>query len=149
MATALDIVRKRFPQVNQVVDARKGMTIEVSSRDVSSAAKKDKGGCVMAVACKRKLKLDGVIISTNRAYMIKGTKAVRFSVPESVSREITSFDRGSDFASGTYSLTHICKSSRLGVRPRHGATANKTGRQRAARHITEGIRAVLGSKEDK
>jgi CheY-specific phosphatase CheX len=93
MPTALRIVKKFFPEVTDVEDAEKSQVIEVT--------------CAMAVACKRKYNLDGVIISVKTAYLIKGKKAKRFSLPESVSREIVSFDRDSGFAAGQYRLSKI------------------------------------------
>jgi hypothetical protein len=59
----------------------------------------------MAVACQRMFHADGMIIGKQTAYLIKGTKAVRFSLPESVRKEIVSFDRGSGFEPGEYQLS--------------------------------------------
>ncbi len=92
------------------------MKIEVTPRDASSKAVRDHNGCAMAVACKRALKLDGVIISRSIAYLIKGDHATRFKLPESISREVVSFDRGAGFAVGKYELERVPKTSRLGYR---------------------------------
>ena len=149
MSSALKIVQRRFPQVSKIVDSRKPLSIEVTGRDVNSAKRKDHQVCAMAVACKRKFKLDGVIISVKRAYAIKGNRAVRFDIPETVSREIVSFDRGAEFVPGNYRLNAIPKSSRSG-RSTPRAPRPNGGRKRPYAHIhkTEGIRAVLGSKQD-
>lgn len=100
MPSALEIVRGYFPGVKEVNDAKKGVEIEVTRPDVSNAERRSHRTCAMAVACKRKMDLDGVIISVKTAYLIKGNKATRYKVPESVSREVVSFDRGSQFESG-------------------------------------------------
>ena len=89
---AINIVKKFFPNVTRVVDASRNASIEVTTKDSQSKAVKDHNDCAMAVACKRKFHLDGVIISRTTAYLVKGTQARRFKLPSSVSREIVSFD---------------------------------------------------------
>jgi hypothetical protein len=113
MPTALQVVQKFFPEVQTVVDATRNQVIEVTKRDETTANKKSHKTCAMAVACKRKFNLDGVVISVNRAYLIKGKKARRFMLPESVSREVVSFDRDGGFEPGQYELSKVPASSRL------------------------------------
>jgi hypothetical protein len=144
---ALRIVQKMFPQVEEVIDAGRPRIIEVEDVDLKSANVKNHKSCAMAVACKRKLELDGVIIATSTAYLIKGKKATRYEVPESVTREIVAFDRGSEFAPGTYRLNAVCPRRRLGVYRPSGASSKGTG-QRRAFHRTTGIRAMLGGTKD-
>jgi hypothetical protein len=102
----------------------------------------------MAVACKRKFHLDGVIISRSTSYLVKGTIARRFKVPESVSREVVSFDRGSGFSPGTYELQRVPPSSRFGIRPGRTAKNRKSNpdKPKRFRHITDKVRAVLGGE---
>jgi hypothetical protein len=149
VAHSLGVVQKRFPKVTKVIDSRKPLKVTVGRQDTSLGKKKKHEDCAMAVACKRKFKLDGVIISVSRAYLIKGNTAVRFEVPESVSREITSFDRGSDFVPGEYGLDPVAKRDRLGSvkGTRHSPRTSK-GRPIRRYHRTENIRAALGSKAD-
>jgi len=125
MPTALRVVQKFFPQVTTIEDAAECVEIEVTKQDDKIAKKKDHKTCAMAVACKRKLGLDGVLISINTAYLVKGTKARRYHLPQSVAREVVSFDRGAGFAPGQYQLSKVPKSLRLGTKQR-----NKTGRGR-------------------
>ena len=113
MPTALQVVQKFFPEVTEVVDASRNQVIEVTQQDEKTAKKKSHKTCAMAVACKRKFNLDGVVISVNRAYLVKGKKARRFTLPESVSREVVSFDRNGGFEPGEYELNKIPPSSRL------------------------------------
>lgn len=147
--SALSVVQKRFPQVKTVIDSKKSVEIEVNSTDVDKAKRKDKKGCAMAIACKRKFHLDGIIVSLNRAYLIKGTKATRFTVPEAVSREIISFDRGSEFQQGQYKIKKIPDREIIGSRlnRKRGKHTGK-GRKRYTTHRTKGVRAILGSKVD-
>lgn len=149
MASALSIVQQLFPHVNKVMDAKKDSVIEVTKRDTTAATVRNHKACAMAVACKRKLDLDGVIMSISTAYLIKGDVATRYLVPPSVSREITAFDRNAPFEPGEYRLKAAGESAKLnGVRGTYPAKGGpKSGNLiKRFRHKTEGIRASLGSK---
>jgi len=149
MASALSIVQQAFPHVNRVVDAKKDSVIEVTKRDTTSATVRNHKACAMAVACKRKLDLDGVIMSISTAYLIKGDVATRYLVPTSVAREITAFDRNAAFEPGEYRLKAATDSSKLnGVQGTYPAKSGKANGNLAKRfrHKTEGIRSSLGSK---
>jgi hypothetical protein len=148
MPTALQVVQKFFPQVTDVEDAKKNQAIEVTKRDETTANKKSHKTCAMAVACKRKFDLDGVVISVNRAYLVKGTKAKRYFLPPSVSREVVSFDRDGGFEPGQYELSKIPDSSRLDriIKSGNGHGGGKEVSERKHMHRTGGIRTALGSK---
>jgi len=144
---SLNIVRKLFPQVNKVKDAIQSLSVQVTDEDGNSAEVKDHQGCAMAVACRRSTHADGVIISVGSAFVIKGDTAVRYRVPESVAREVVSFDRNAGFAPGTYELKKIMPCQRLGRR-RIDKSTEGTGKPHPHkrgpfRHKTGGIRAVL------
>lgn len=143
---ALAVVRKFYPNVNSVVDATESLNIEVTKRDNQTAAVKKHQTCALAVACKRKKKVDGVIISIATAYLIKGDKATRYKVPPSVSREIVSFDRKAGFEMGFYKLNPHQKSDRLGNHC-HLKSHKETGRGRKInrRHVTENVREGLNA----
>ena len=148
MPTALKIVRAYFPKVTSVVDAKKKVDVEVNGHDQSVARRKSHRACAMAVACKRKMALDGVIISIRTAYLVKGEVATRYGLPQSVQREIVSFDRGSGFQSGEYEM--IPPEHKLGAAPRgkaHGSSRSPGEGLKHARHTTQGIRTVLGSRK--
>lgn len=139
MPTALQIVKRLYPQVMSVTDSNRNVKIEVTSKDCSSRAVKDHTECALAVACKRVS--DGAIICVKTAYLIKGSKAVRYSLPESASREITAFDRNAPFEPGLYHLAAVSPSSRLMTRREPGA---KTKNGKAPNyHRTENIRGVV------
>jgi hypothetical protein len=143
---SLQIVKKFFPKVSEVVDATKDVTIEVTKRDQSIAHAREHSSCAMAVACKRALALDGVIISISAAYLVKGEQATRYAVPEQVRREIVAFDRGASFAPGDYRLitpNHPVGKARS---PGDNGTHSGNGKATPPKHFTEGIRAVLGSR---
>ena len=119
----------------------------VTTADTKYAKVKNHEACAMAVACKRKLHLDGIIIARTKAYLIKGKRAIRFQVTESITREITAFDRGAEFLPGTYALSAIGKHQRLG-RDKHSGPHLTAGKKLFLRHETQNIRAVLGSKKE-
>lgn len=105
---------RHFPQVKEVIDSRKRVEIRVTNHDCTAGKAKRPTECALAKAIKREYNADGAIIGMTYSYIIKGNKAVRFQTPESVSREIVSFDRHSDFAPGNYALSPVYPSHRLG-----------------------------------
>jgi hypothetical protein len=139
---ALNVVRKFYPNVEEVIDAKEPIEIEVTKRDSNSAAVKNHKQCAFAVACKRKSHADGVIISIATAYIIKDKTATRYKVPPSVSREIVSFDRQAGFAEGEYRLVPCTKAQRLGAE-RGSHISSKNGRKIRRSHITDNIRESL------
>jgi hypothetical protein len=143
---ALAIVRKYFPKVKEVSDGKEPITIEVTDRDSKSAAVRNHESCAMAVACKRKMKADGVIVSIGTAYVIKDNVAYRYRLGPAVQREIVSFDREAGFAAGEYELSTTNPSKKLGE-PQPKGPEKRTGTPIRHVHITSGIRTVLGSKE--
>lgn len=147
--SALATVKKFFPQVREVVDALRAARVEVTAQDASSKGIKNHEACAMAVACKRKFNLDGVIISRSTAYLIKGRKARRFHLPPGTAREVVSFDRGAGFAKGTYLLSAIPEQSRLGKRTGTNTKNGTTGAPKRFRHLTANVRTVLGGEQPK
>lgn len=146
-SSALGIVKKYFPKVTSVVDASRNTFIEVTKADASSKAVKNHNACAMAVACKRAFKLDGVIISRSKAYLIKGTRARRFDLPASVIHEIISFDRGAGFSTGKYELSRVAPTNKLGAREKRPKdNAVRDNKSKRFRHITTNARTVLGGK---
>jgi len=144
MKHALAVVRKFYPNVEEVVDASKPLAIEVTKKESQSSAIKNHKKCAFALACERKANVDGVIISIATAYLIKDKLATRYKVPSSVSREIISFDRQAGFAEGHYKLMPPSHSQRLGVEHGSHKDSNK-GRKILRHHITENVRKHLKS----
>ena len=141
--SVLSIVRKYHPEVTQVVDASKSIEISVSKADCKSGKFSEPDNCAMAKAFQREH--DGAIISLSSAYIIDGTKAVRYKVPESVSREIVSFDRNHQFAPGEYQLRPPSASEKIGKRTRPQYTKNRKPEYSANKkryHRTAGIRSL-------
>jgi hypothetical protein len=144
MPSAISIVRSLCPQVKRVVDAKRDITVEITKRDASVGQSKDHRKCVVAETCKKKLKLDDAIVAVRRAYLIRGDTAVRYSVPEAVSRELISFDRGGSFAPGMYKLKAPPKIKPRGTGTRHQGDP-RPGQLRHRRHETQDVRAPLNA----
>jgi hypothetical protein len=112
---ALGVVQKFAPKVKTVTDADDDLLVNVTEKDYKTSVKKNHGECAMATAVKRQESAASVIISASIAYVIKGTHATRYKVPEAVSKEVVSFDRGASFEPGDYKLKAMPKSGRLGT----------------------------------
>lgn len=138
-------VRKFFPQVEVVKDATEPLHVEVTQHDASVSKRKKHSECAMAVACKRSKNLDGVIVSASMAYLVKGKTAVRYSLPQSVAREVISFDRGGGFAPGSYALRK--PNHELSKGTHHQVGPNMRRKHHIKHHFTSGIRTVLGAKD--
>ena len=141
---AVTRVRKYFPQVNQVVDAKDTIEVSVTKKDSKSAKPKNPSQCALAQACCRELKADGAIINVSYSYVINGEVATRYSTSVAVGREITSFDRGGEFEAGfDYKLSKVSPSNRLGVRNRQSTGTrppHKSAVKPKAVHHTVNIR---------
>lgn len=112
---SLTIVRKYFPNVVTVVDAKQPIQISVTQADCNTGKKLDAAHCALANACRRQRICDGALIGIATSYLIKDDVAIRFLTTESVAREVTSFDRHHDFAPGNdYTLAAVSPTRRLG-----------------------------------
>ncbi len=142
---ALARIKKLFPSVKSVSDAKRSLVVAVTKADVAHADKKDPSGCALAVACKRMRHADAALIGLSYSYIIKGAKAVRFKTSVAVSREITSFDRHGDFSPGDfYVLSKISPSVKLGsyrAKPHSGTRPPHKSNSNGPYHRTENIRA--------
>jgi len=112
---ALKRIQRHFPQVKSVVDATEGLLINVTEKDNKDAVPGDTDNCALAKAAVRERQADGAIIGVAYSWLIRGTKATRYKTSNTVGREITSFDRHHDFATGqNYRLSPVSPANRLG-----------------------------------
>ena len=139
---ALRMIKSFFPMVVFVNDADKSVVVEVTKADVAKSNMKDHKTCALAVCCQRSFHAVGVIIGLTTAYIIRGTTAYRYKLPDTISREITSFDRGAGYDEGEYMLVPPSPSTRLGARHKGGSRTGK-GTKRAFRHYTGRVRTSL------
>ena len=138
-------VKKLFPNVDICIDATKSVFVSVSRKDCKGAEKLNPTSCAMAIAAKRELQVEGVIIGISTSYLIKGNKAIRFATPESVQREIISFDRHQDFAPGDYYLKPKPPSMKLGMASHPNRSKNKQAKRKV--HGSARVRVLATGAE--
>ena len=143
MKDSLNIVRKFYPDVQTIKQAKRNLPIEVMRQDMTTKGRKKHDQCVMAEACKRSLHADGAIISLGTAYIIRGKTATRYKVPQAVSREIVSYDRGSSFEPGLYTL-YVPQVQRAKQPETHKVLPRPSGRRKPA-HLTSNVRMALSA----
>ena len=115
-------IKKNFPAVQTVVDSTAPIVVEVTPQDVRASKRRNHTECAMAVACRRMLKADGMIIGKQTVYLIKGTKAASFGIPESVRKELSK------------------PPHRLGSR---GGSSSRAGKSRRHIHVTTNVRSNI------
>lgn len=129
--SALSMIRKIFPKVEEIREAREAVLISVSSRDASRAVPKDPRRCALARACRHGGVADGALIGLAYSWLIKGKVATRYKTSPGVAREITSFDRHHDFEPGKdYRLSPVSPANRLGkIHGGRGSGGNGSSRK--------------------
>lgn len=135
-------LQRLWPEVDTVEDAQENVIISVLAED-QKATRSDPGDCALARACVREGIADVALIGKGISYLIKGNLATRYMTPETVAREIVSFDRHGDFAAGRdYHLGKVSPSARFGHRPYHptGNKDNSRPQRRAVLHRTVRVR---------
>jgi len=134
-------IKQAFPAVTEIRDATRSITVNVMDVDTKSGKRNSPEQCALARACIRSSIADGAIIGIGVSWLIKGNVATRYKTSVGVSREITSFDRHSDFASGKdYVLSKMPPSQVEGYKPRKGS--HGTGLEPVAIHRTARIRTL-------
>jgi hypothetical protein len=140
-------VRAHFPEAKTVSDANDSISIHVAPRDQKRATAQDPSACAMARACQRETKADGAWIGIGVSYILTGTHLTRYITPQSVAREIVSFDRHQDFAPGDYYLAKMYRTRehRMGAGKKGPSGKQDGSRPRSTntvkrRHHTIGIR---------
>lgn len=107
-------IRKNFPQIKTVIDAKHPVTVHVIRKDCKDSISLDPNECALAKALQREFKADAAVIGLSTSYLIKGSKAIRFDTGARIAREIVSFDRNHDFEPGTYRLIPKRVGNKLG-----------------------------------
>jgi hypothetical protein len=137
-------IREMFPNVTSAVDAAKAVEVSVSKKDCADAKRLNPTECALARAARRELHVDGVIIGMSSSYVIRGNTAVRYHTPESVQREIVSFDRHQDFAPGDYYLLPKSPATRF-ENMREREKGRKGGKDKTAKrkvHMSARVRVL-------
>jgi len=149
---SMHFMSKRAKELGLVKqDAKEALMLVVKPIDVASASKKDPTCCGFAQACKRTKKADAAWFFRSTAWLQKGKKLLRYLLPESMTREIISFDRNHTMEPGTYRLAPPPPSQTLGAirkektkyaaSPRKGEGKGKGTKQaRQFRHRSTDVR---------
>lgn len=127
-------VKNLFPQVEYATDATKPVYVSVNKKDCDDAQALNPMDCALARATKREKNADGVIIGMSSSYIIRGKEAVRYATPESVRREIVSFDRHHDFATGDYHLRPKSLTAKFGTEKNKNPNKRNKGYDHDAQH---------------
>lgn len=128
----------------KVADARKSIRITVRDNDIINAAKLDHEGCAFALACKRQFHVQSVFFFRTTAWVQRGRKLERFTLPPSVQKEIVAFDRTQNMEAGVYQLTRPAGTQKLGQAqkraPKRRSGTGKSGIKKKFVHRMTGIR---------
>ena len=148
------IIKQQFPAVTKIIDARRSLTVSVKPIDASSGRKKDPEQCALARACVREKIADAAIIGLGYSYLIRGNHAIRYQTSPGVAREIVSFDRHQDFATGTdYKLLKVSPAHRIGIKRKlynNRENSHKSVRKVIPqRHYTSGVRVYQKTSSSK
>ena len=125
-----------------VVDAIENIEIEITDQDIKLAARKDPANCVMARACMKQRGTDA-LVHISRVYLKMSDKNiwVRYMVDNSLRTEIVAFDRGGEFAPGTYKLRRPEPSKLLGKQNGSNQRPETIKTKRAVPKVLSGVRA--------
>lgn len=125
-----------------VVDAERGLELNVQRRDVDRKQRKNPAQCALA-ACAQRIYKTECRVYMSRAYVksADGTHWLRYTVPASAQREITAFDRGAAFEPGSYRLSPPSASAKLGSYARAGGRSTHTGKAPRPIHFSINVRA--------
>lgn len=150
---SLGRIRKLFPNVKHIKDAKSGILVTVDEKDNKSGKKKVSSQCALAQACIRQKIADGAIINIGTSYLIQGDTAVRYKTSSGVAREIVSFDRHQHFEAGKdYLLSPISPANTLEAQKEYNKNKKdewkkyEKNRWNKARHHTSNVRKA--SKDD-
>src|SRR5689334_1454435 len=134
-----------------IVDATKPVTLEINTKDIAKADRKEPLDCVVARACRRDLGAKEVRVHLTRIYIRFGDGSwQRFVTPKSMRTDIIAFDRGGSFPPGSFVLNPPPASQKLTGR-RAGGSVDKFGhasknpnRKKRVRHyrVTEDVRST-------
>jgi hypothetical protein len=112
-------VKKKTAKIRQVGgrhvnDATKPLVLKIAKADIHDSTPGDPANCAVAVACKRLIGADEVLVYKTRAYVRRGNTWTRYMVPSSIQGEIRAFDRGAEFVPADYTLVPPSRTEKLG-----------------------------------
>lgn len=123
-----------------VIDAKEGIVLFVSPKDVREADPKNPGECAIAKTCKRQLHVREARVHLSRLYLRSNDHNwVRYELPRAARDEIISFDRGGRFVPIEIFARPVQVNHPLGKR---ASSSNKRGggKKRASPRVLTGVR---------
>lgn len=90
-----------------IEDSASPVLVTVTAGDVINAKKRDSKDCALSRAALRVPGVLGAYFFLNTALLEYKDKIVRFKLPQSVQKEIVSFDRAQIFAPGIYQMSAV------------------------------------------
>jgi hypothetical protein len=136
------------------VDAQKPLTVNVTARDIKLAKAKNSKECALARAVKREYPVKAAYFLRTTAWLEYPTKMVRYRLPQSVQKEIVSFDRNKMMSTGNYTLAADARNLRKPrtksrkVRGPMGKKLVLRSRKSIRAHRIEGVRDQFEPKDE-
>lgn len=126
-----------------VKDAKKDVTVNISTRDCRRGSAKDPSKCAAALACRRELSATDTRIHVGRCYLKIAGKWLRYRPAQALRSEIIAFDRGGEFKPGQYLLRTIpldCTKRTKRAAAKSGKGNGVKGKKNRRHHVVAGIR---------
>jgi hypothetical protein len=139
---------------SKVVDAKRGISVEVTQDDLCHAVPMDPANCAFAIAMKRAFR--GCIraeVYKSRTYIFTKWRCHRLSTPRAANFQAVMFDKTEQFQLGKYYFNPISPSSRLtgkrqgSIKPKGAPRLKPGAKKRAAPHKVDGARPDFKSHE--
>lgn len=99
----------------KVMDARAPLELELGRKHIDKATKKNAKCCAYAEACKEQFGVRNAYFLRSTAWLEYDGKLVRYILPQSMQKEIVSFDRSKIMAPGVYQLSKPTNSDHRGA----------------------------------
>jgi hypothetical protein len=118
-----------------IFDSTEPLKIQVNSRDIANADRKDPADCVMARAVRRCIHAHEVRAHLGRVFVRQREKGPwkRYETSTALRSEIIAFDRGGAFEPGEYMLRKIRDSQTSLARSRYSEGRNRNRSSRKGR----------------
>ena len=133
-----------------MIDSGKALDITITERDVKQGKASSPSHCAIARAVRRiRPDVENVFVFRSTCWIEEGERLIRYSLPDSLQKEIVCFDRAKKFAAGDYYLgpapnrkrnREQARGKRPQVEARRKRRASSAPKKRS--HRTEGIRVA-------
>ena len=125
------ITKRAHDRELEEVDAQKPLAIEVTARDIKLAKAQNSKECALSRAVKRAMPVKAAYFLRTTAWLEFSDRMVRYRLPQSVQKEIVSFDRNKMMSVGEYVLSPVEPQTQR--KPRVKARAKSSGKKILAR----------------